>query len=68
LAIARIHAALEEKEEAFNWLQKALDERDSTVIWLNLDPIIAILRSDPRFDDLLRQMHLPDETPARPHS
>jgi serine/threonine protein kinase/tetratricopeptide (TPR) repeat protein len=65
LAIGRIHAALEEKDEAFDWLQKALDERDSAVIWLRVDPAVDNLRSDPRFDGLLRQMRLVNETAAR---
>src|SRR5205807_2522571 len=31
-AIARIHATLGESDQAFEWLQKACDERDSAVI------------------------------------
>ncbi len=57
-AIARIHAALGERDEAFKWLQEALDERDSAVIWLNVDPTLENLRSDPRFTELLAEMHL----------
>ena len=58
-ALARIHAALGQKDEAFKWLQQALDERDSIVIWLKFDPTLDNLRSDPRFALMLKEMKLP---------
>ena len=57
--VARIHAALGEKNEAFKWLQKACDERDSQVIWLKVDPTLDKLRADPRFAQALKEMSLP---------
>ena len=59
LAIARIHAALGEKDEAFKWLKEACNERDSLVIWLKVDPTLDNLRGDPRFAQLLIDMGLP---------
>jgi TolB-like protein len=64
-AIARIHAALGEKDEAFNWLQKACDERDPQVIFLKTDPSWDNLRSDPRFDAILQHMGLADKAAAQ---
>jgi hypothetical protein len=61
-AIARIHAALGENDPAFEWLEKACDERDSAVIWLKVDPTLDNLRSDPRFSELLSRMGLADKT------
>lgn len=58
-AMARIHAALGEKNEAFKWLQTACDERDPRVIWLKVDPTLDNLRSDPMFIKLLKDMGLP---------
>lgn len=58
-AVVRIHAALGEKVEAFEWLQKACDERDAQVIWLKVDPTLDSLRSDPRFAQVLKNMRLP---------
>ena len=56
--IATIYAALGQKEEAFSWLEKAYEERDSWMDYLGLDPRLDGLHSDPRFADLLRRMNL----------
>jgi TolB-like protein/tetratricopeptide (TPR) repeat protein len=58
-AIARIHAALGERDQAFEWLRKACDERDSLVIWLKVDATMDNLRADPRFAGVLKSMGLP---------
>jgi predicted Zn-dependent protease len=39
--IARIHAALGEKDQAFEWLRKSCAERDSRVIWIKVDPTMV---------------------------
>jgi hypothetical protein len=57
--IARIHAALGEKDQAFEWLRQACDERDPRVIWIKVDPTLGTLGLDPRFAQLLRAMRLP---------
>jgi TolB-like protein/DNA-binding winged helix-turn-helix (wHTH) protein/Tfp pilus assembly protein PilF len=58
--ISRIYAGLGENEQAFSWLEKAIDERDSnlTMPGLKADVQLDTLRSDPRFQDLLARMHL----------
>jgi serine/threonine-protein kinase len=56
---ARIYATLGEKDQAFEWLHKACDERDSIVFWLRTDPALASLRSDSRFAEVLKEMGLP---------
>lgn len=56
--VAVIHAALGEKEEAFARLERAYDERDSWMDYLGVDPRLDVLRSDPRFANLLRRMRL----------
>jgi TolB-like protein/tRNA A-37 threonylcarbamoyl transferase component Bud32/Flp pilus assembly protein TadD len=57
--IARIYVGLGEKEEAFAWLQKAADVHDGPMNLLKIDPALDSLRSDPRFQDLLRRMKFP---------
>jgi TolB-like protein len=57
-AMARVlvDIGLGEKDKAFEWLEKAYEER--YVIQLKVDPQFDPLRSDPRFTDLLRRMNL----------
>ena len=57
--IAVIHIALGEKEEAFKWLEKAFDERDTHITYLALDPELDPVRSDQRFATLMDRLHLP---------
>lgn len=55
---AVIHAGLGQKNQAFEALEKALDERYSSLTFLRVEPIFAGLRSDPRFDQILRRIGL----------
>ena len=57
LAIAEIYLGLGDKDRAFSWLEKAIDERDLDVS-LKWDANLESLRSDPRFNALLRRMKL----------
>jgi DNA-binding winged helix-turn-helix (wHTH) protein/TolB-like protein/Flp pilus assembly protein TadD len=54
--IALIFVGLGEKEQAFAWLEKAYTDRSSEMIYFKIEPMLAPLRSDPRFQDLLRRM------------
>jgi len=53
------YAGLGDKEQAFAWLERAADERRDRIVWLNVDPLLEPLRSDPRFHDLVRRVGLP---------
>ena len=57
--IARIYAGLGEKEQAFEWLEKAYRERSLSVDFPKTDPALEPLRSDLRLQDLLRRIGLP---------
>jgi hypothetical protein len=58
-SIARIYAGLRDKESVFIWLEKSLKYHDGELALVKVDPMMADLRSDPRFADLLRRMGLP---------
>jgi eukaryotic-like serine/threonine-protein kinase len=47
--VAFIYIALGEYTEAFKWLDTALEARSSRMIWLDIDPKLDPVRSDPRF-------------------
>jgi len=57
--IARVCNGLGEKDQAFAWLEKGYAVRDSHMEFLAIDPLYDSLRPDPRFQDLLRRLHLP---------
>jgi serine/threonine-protein kinase len=54
--IAMIYAGLGEKDQAFDWLEKAYEEHSVWMPWLKVDPKFDSLRSDPRFVDLMRRI------------
>jgi len=57
--IALIYVALDQRNEAFEWLEKAYQQRDPLLIQLRVEPKWTTLRSDPRFQDLLRRIGFP---------
>jgi serine/threonine-protein kinase len=58
-SIAMVYVSLGDKDEAFAWLQKGLDNHDGLTDLLKVSPGLDSLRSDPRFQDLLRRMNFP---------
>ena len=56
--IATIYVGLKDKDRAFEWLDKAFQERADWMAFLKVDPRFDSLHSDPRFVDLLRRMNL----------
>jgi len=49
----------QDKEQALAWLEEAYREHASGLIYLKMAPAFDPLRSDPRFQDLLRRLHFP---------
>jgi TolB-like protein/DNA-binding winged helix-turn-helix (wHTH) protein/Tfp pilus assembly protein PilF len=58
-SIALVYAGLGEKDQAFVWLEKAYEQRAFHLQWIKLEPRWDSLRSDPRFEDLVRRIGLP---------
>ncbi len=57
-------AVVGETEEAMTWLERAYEERDPVLIEAKVSPYLDPLRSDPRFDDLLRRIGFPESPDA----
>ena len=55
--VALIYVALSDKESAFQWLDRAYQERDYRLRFLKMFPGWDPLRADPRFGRLLGQVH-----------
>jgi TolB-like protein/DNA-binding winged helix-turn-helix (wHTH) protein/Tfp pilus assembly protein PilF len=58
LAVASVHAALGERDQAFDYLEGAYRARLTALSHLKVEPGLESLRSDPRFADLSRRMNL----------
>ena len=56
--VADIYLALGEHDEAFTWLERAYEERDTTLVLLRIYPAYDLVRSDPRFQLLLEKVGL----------
>ena len=56
--LAQIYAVLKDKEQTFKWLQASYDGRAVWMSYLAVDPVFDGYRSDQRFQDLLRRIHL----------
>jgi serine/threonine protein kinase/Flp pilus assembly protein TadD len=56
--IAVVYVGLGDKEQAFAWLDKAVQDRSFFLIWLKVEQLFDPLRADPRFQDLLRRVGL----------
>jgi len=57
--IAAVYVGLGEKNQAFEWLSKALEERSGFLVYIKCDRRFDGLRSDPRFEALLKRIGLP---------
>jgi tetratricopeptide (TPR) repeat protein len=56
--IAYIYSQLGRKEETLEWLEKAYADHSFELIFVKVNPKWDLVRSDPRFTDLLRRMRL----------
>jgi TolB-like protein/Flp pilus assembly protein TadD len=57
--IALIYIGLGNKDNAFDWLEKAYRQRSDLLVYLKVDPRLDPIRSDPRFVDLMRRVGIP---------
>ncbi|OGD26005.1 MAG: hypothetical protein A2V57_10480 [Candidatus Aminicenantes bacterium RBG_19FT_COMBO_65_30] len=57
--IAAVQVGLGEKDQAFEWLSKALEERSGFLVYIKCDRRFDGLRSDPRYEALLKRIGLP---------
>lgn len=56
--VAAIYAGLGDQEQAFKWLDRAVEERDIWLMNLKVDPVFAKLRTQRKFTDTLARIRL----------
>ena len=59
--IAEAHAYRDEKDKAFDWLERARRQHDSGMLGLQKDPFLTHLHGDPRWSALLHTMGVGDD-------
>jgi TolB-like protein/Tfp pilus assembly protein PilF len=57
--IAAVYVGLGEKDRTFEWLAKAFEERSGFLVYIKCDRRFEGLRSDPRYEALLKRIGLP---------
>jgi serine/threonine protein kinase/Tfp pilus assembly protein PilF len=55
---ADLYFSLEENNQGFDWLKRALEVHDPRLTWLRVNPIYDSVRSDPRFTAMLKKIGL----------
>jgi TolB-like protein/cytochrome c-type biogenesis protein CcmH/NrfG len=58
--VAEVYAWRGEKDKAFEWLDRAYAQHDGGLSFFKADPLIAKLRSDPRYAAMLKKLGLPE--------
>ena len=54
--MATIYAAWHETDNALQWLKQAVEQRSVDVVWIRVDPRLDNIRSDPRFQEIVKSM------------
>ena len=57
-SFAAFYAGLDDKDQAFQWLERSLQDRAFEITYLKVDPAMDNLRSDPRYGELVRRIGL----------
>jgi TolB-like protein/Flp pilus assembly protein TadD len=56
--VAELYVQLGETKDALEWLEKAIADRDDKLTFLAVEPNLDPLRSEPRFQEMLRTVRL----------
>ena len=56
--VASFYAVAGETSKALDWLERAYEARDGTLVWIKVHPRLDSLRGEPRFRELLTKMRL----------
>ena len=67
-AVALVQTGMGNKADALDWLDRAYQEHDFSLVFLQVAPWFESLRGEARFEQLTRRMQLPSRSVARPPS
>ena len=63
-ALVFVYIGLGDKDQAFLWMEKCSEERSNFMVFMKLIPLFDSLRSDPRFEEMLRKVYPPNDVSA----
>ena len=58
--VAWVYAFRNQRDEAFEWLDRAYTQREGNIAYTNVEPLLKNLRSDPRYAAFLKKLNLPN--------
>jgi TolB-like protein len=58
--LSQYYAILNNVEESYHWLEKALETNDADLFWLKADPLFKSIQADTRFDKYLKRAGFSD--------
>jgi len=64
--IALVYAALDEKDDAFEWLEKSYQKHEESLCSIGIDPKFDSLREDPRFKTIMKKIGLAQKLSLKP--
>ncbi len=59
IAFVMVYAGIGDRDRAFEWLDRAFQDREHTLTLLTFDSVLESLSPDPRFNEFLDRMNLP---------
>jgi len=59
--VAYAYVALGDADTAIEWLERAFEAHDTHLGFARALPLYDPIRSDPRFQDILRRMNFPED-------
>jgi tetratricopeptide (TPR) repeat protein len=62
--VALVYASIGDMDKTFEYLDKALAERSNWLVWLKQDPRWALIKNDPRYQDLVSKVGLLKKSPV----
>ncbi len=58
--MAMYYCHLEDYEKAFQWLQKSFDRHEVEMTWIKEEPLLAPVRTDPRYQEMFNKVGFPE--------
>jgi len=59
--VAQVYAWRGDRDQAFQWLERAYQIRDPGIPYITIDPFTRSMRGDPRFRAFLAKLGLPPD-------